>query len=132
MTTRAKKTPLRTSKRKLTIKQRGFVKDYIETKNATEAVRRNYDVLDENTAGTIAVENLLKPAIDCAIKQALAIAGSTDTTVALIHTRNMVQDDNLNVSQTAVKDYYSVTGKLDKTSNTTPLQVAFIINTNKG
>jgi phage terminase small subunit len=38
--------------KKLTAKQEGFVKDFLETKNASEAVRRNYDVKDAKP-GTI-------------------------------------------------------------------------------
>jgi hypothetical protein len=53
---------------KLTMKQEGFVKDLLETKNATEAIRRNYDVKAEgSTARTMAAENLAKPSIQQAI-----------------------------------------------------------------
>lgn len=57
--------------RKLTLKQKGFVKDYIETKNATEAAARNYDVKDRNVANAIGAENLAKPSVDNAIQKAL-------------------------------------------------------------
>lgn len=48
---------------KLTKKQQGFVKDYVETDNGTQAVLNNYDTKDENVAGVIAHENLRKPKI---------------------------------------------------------------------
>ncbi len=48
---------------KLTLKQEGFVRDFLETKNATEAVRRNYNVKDDNSASSIAVQNLGKVTI---------------------------------------------------------------------
>ncbi len=52
-------------KRKLTAKQEGFVKDFLETKNASEAVRRNYNVLDAKSSEVTAIasENLAKPSI---------------------------------------------------------------------
>lgn len=39
--------------RKLTKKQEGFAKDYIETGNATLSVKQNYETTDENTAAAI-------------------------------------------------------------------------------
>jgi len=52
----------------LTKKQKGFVKDYLETGNGTRAVLENYDVKDENSAAAIASENLRKLKIQNAIK----------------------------------------------------------------
>lgn len=52
----------------LTKKQQGFVKDYIETGNGTQAALNNYDTEDDNTAAAIASENLTKPKIQIAIK----------------------------------------------------------------
>lgn len=52
----------------LTKKQKGFVKDYIETGNATESAERNYDVANRNVANNIGAENLAKPSIINAIK----------------------------------------------------------------
>ncbi len=57
--------------RKLTKKQRGFVKDYIKTGNGTKAALKNYDTQDHNTAHVIASENLLKPTIALALKDAI-------------------------------------------------------------
>ncbi len=58
---------------KLTKKQQGFVKDYIETDNATQAALNNYDVKDgkvskERVAEAIGSENLSKPIIQEVIK----------------------------------------------------------------
>ena len=55
----------------LTKKQKGFVKDYVETGNGTQAVLNNYDTKDEHTAAVIASENLTKPAIVKSIQEAL-------------------------------------------------------------
>lgn len=52
----------------LTKKQRGFVKDYVETENGTQSALKNYNTDDENTAGAIASENLRKPKIIKAIQ----------------------------------------------------------------
>lgn len=45
--------------RKLTPKQEGFAKDYIETGNATLAVKENYDVSSDNSAAVLG-SNLLR------------------------------------------------------------------------
>lgn len=55
----------------LTKKQKGFVKDYVETGNGTEAALNNYDIEGknkENVAASIASENLTKPNIVKAIE----------------------------------------------------------------
>lgn len=57
--------------RKLTKKQKGFVKDYIKTGNGTQAALNNYDVSTEHTAAVIASENLTKPEIVKSIQEAL-------------------------------------------------------------
>lgn len=64
---------------KLTPKQKGFVKDYVEVKNGAEAVRRNYKLGNLGgsntpqkalqTASAIATENLNKPAIVQALEK---------------------------------------------------------------
>ena len=60
--------------KRLTLKQRGFVKDYLETGNATEAVRMNYDLKgkEPSLAGIIASENLNKPKVKEAIEERLS------------------------------------------------------------
>lgn len=57
---------------KLTRKQQGFVKDYIETGNGTQSVMNNYDVKDETVASSISTENLRKPYIAEVIAEALS------------------------------------------------------------
>lgn len=57
--------------RTLTKKQRGFVKDYIQTGNGTKSALKNYDTEDYGTAQNIASENLTKPIIVNAIHKAL-------------------------------------------------------------
>lgn len=57
----AAKTPRKP--RKLTPKQKEFIQRYIETGNGTQAALEVYDVNNNNTARSIASENLTKPAI---------------------------------------------------------------------
>ena len=59
------------TKKKLTKKQRGFVKDYIATENGVQSALANYDTKDYKTASVIAAENLDKPYIRSAIQEAL-------------------------------------------------------------
>jgi hypothetical protein len=71
----------------LTKKEKGFVKDYIESGNGTEAVLNNYDTTSENTAASIASENLRKPKIQNAIK---SIAESIpDEELIKVHTEGL-------------------------------------------
>lgn len=55
--------------KKLTKKQRGFLKDYEATGNATEAAMRNYDVKSRDVANRIGSENLLKPGITAVLEK---------------------------------------------------------------
>lgn len=55
--------------RNLTKKQKGFVKDYVETGIGSLAVKKNYDVSDDATARAIASENLTKPNIVMALNE---------------------------------------------------------------
>lgn len=86
---------------KLTKKQRGFVNDYIDTENGTQAALKNYDTKDYKTASVIAAENLDKPSIQVAIedkrkslKEALIQKGITEDYLA----------DKVNVLLTAVDE----------------------------
>lgn len=56
-------------KRRLSKKQRGFVKDYTLTENGTQSALKNYDTTDYQTAASIANENLNKPEIIEAISE---------------------------------------------------------------
>lgn len=48
---------------RLTKKEKGFAKDYLETGNATQSALKNYDTDSENTAAVIGHENLRKPKV---------------------------------------------------------------------
>ncbi len=55
--------------KRLTKKQRGFLKDYEATGNATEAAMRNYDVKSRDVANAIGAENLAKPSITAVLEK---------------------------------------------------------------
>lgn len=56
---------------RLTKKEAGFVKDFVETGNGTKSALKNYDTESENVAAVIASENLRKPKIINAIADAI-------------------------------------------------------------
>lgn len=53
----------------LTKKEKGFVKDYLETGNATQSALRNYDTTSENVAGNIGHTNLRKAKIQAYLEE---------------------------------------------------------------
>ncbi len=58
----------------LTKKQDKFVKEYLDTGNGTQAALKAYDTKNENTASSIAWENLRKPEIQVAIQDSAKTA----------------------------------------------------------
>lgn len=59
---------------KLTKKERGFVRDYIETGNGTQSALKNYDTTDESTAAMIASTNIRKPKIMAYLEEKAGVA----------------------------------------------------------
>lgn len=57
--------------KRLTLKQREFVANYIKLKNGTKAALKAYETNDYETANAISVENLQKPSIQEAIETAM-------------------------------------------------------------
>lgn len=49
--------------KRISKKQRGFAKDFVESGNGTQAALKNYDTKDYMTAAAIASENLRKPQV---------------------------------------------------------------------
>lgn len=96
---------------KLTIKQKKFVNETIETLNPTEAVRRVYDLGAkggskkikqlEQTARAIASENLTKPNIKQAFKELLA---EIDDDVILKKFYQILNEDDKRASLEAGKE----------------------------
>ncbi len=77
---------------KLTKKQQGFVEDYLETGNATEAAERNYDVKDRSVANAIGAENLSKPSIRNVI---MSIADSLTEEELTIKHKQLLNANNM-------------------------------------
>lgn len=55
---------------KITRKQKRFVKEYLDTGNATEAAARVYDVKNRRVANAVGNENLAKPSLQALIEAA--------------------------------------------------------------
>lgn len=94
----------------LTKKQRGFVKDYVETGNGTQSALNNYDTTDPNVANVIAVENLRKPTIQNAIK---SIAQSIpDEVLVQVHNEGLRAVDGENPDYSVRHKYLDSAYKL--------------------
>ena len=95
---------------KLTKKRRGFVNDYIETENATEATVRNFNVKDRNVAKVVGSELLTFPNVIEAIevkrkslKQALIDRGINEDYISeKVEVLLTAVDDKGNTDYTAV------------------------------
>ncbi|KKQ42180.1 MAG: hypothetical protein US60_C0022G0006 [Microgenomates group bacterium GW2011_GWC1_37_8] len=66
----------------LTLKQKVFIKEYIEHRNGTRAAMLAYDTQDPDTAGVIAFENLRKPKIIEVLQQMMSLGGITEEYLA--------------------------------------------------
>ena len=82
---------------KLTKKQKGFVKDYLDTGNATESAERNYNVKDRDVARSIGSENLTKPDIRA------YLADKSNDAVSMVYTLSQTAE-NEGVRLNASKD----------------------------
>src|SRR5262245_35772408 len=69
----------------LTVKQRKFVRSYVETGNGTQAALQAYETDDPRTAHAIAAENLQKPAVQQAVADLLDQGGLSDRKLAEVH-----------------------------------------------
>lgn len=80
---------------KLTPKQKIFVEEYAKTKNGVKSALKAYDTTDYSTAGSIAVENLQKPAIRTLTEQLFPIE-KTQQVVANLHKLAISAEDEKN------------------------------------
>ncbi len=76
---------MRTVPGSLTIKQRRFVRAYVQSGNGTEAALAAYHTTDPSTAHAIATENLQKPAIQEAVTELLDEGGLSNEKLAELH-----------------------------------------------
>ena len=81
--------------RTLTKKRKGFVKDYLDTGIGTLAVKKNYNVVKDTTAGVIASQLLDDPQIQEAIADALPDALLAEKHLALL---NKMTGDEIDVN----------------------------------
>lgn len=88
---------------KLTKKQLGFAKDYLETGNGTQSILKNYDTEDPHTASVMAVENLSKPSV-------MAYLQSKSSDVAAVVYQLAMSAENEGVRLNASKDILDRTG----------------------
>lgn len=91
---------------KLTKKREGFVDDYIETENATEATVRNFNVKDRDVAKAVGSELLTFPNVIEAIevkrkslKQALIDQGITEDYLAKKVDKLLTSDDESSIDK---------------------------------
>lgn len=66
----------------LTLKQKLFIKRYLETRSATQAATEAYHVKNRNVAGVIGYQNLKKLNIRAEIDNILRLAGIDEDTIA--------------------------------------------------
>ena len=108
--------------KRLSPKQKGFVRDYLETGNATEAAVRNYNAKDRDTASSIGAENLGKPQIQALIDSFASRAASNIQKLA-------DNAENESVKLNANKDMLDRSGfkpidRTDVTSGGLPFQIS--------
>jgi len=112
-------------KRRLTKKQRGFVNDYADTGNATQAVKNNYDVKNDLTARVIGSENLTKPNIIEELKLLGFDSNNAKRVVGeILNDESVEPKDRLKAGEIVLK----ASGDMapEKQGNTTNIQVNMI------
>lgn len=110
-------------KQKLTKKQRGFVKDYLETGNGTEAAVRNYGVKDRSVARSVGSENLAKPYIIDAIAEALPNDLLAEKHLELLNKKEVLIRNNVTSGEIEVVP----TGEIDVQAVSKGLEMAYKI-----
>lgn len=98
----------------LTKKEKGFADDYLDTGNGTRSALNNYDTQDENSAASIASQNLRKLKI-------LDYLQSQSEAVSSNMVRLALNAENENVQVSAGKDVLDRAGfkPIDKIDHTT-------------
>ena len=113
-----------------TPKEKKIAREYVRTGNKSEAYRLAYNAqnMAPKSVHREALATLSKPQVVREIDKAMQRAGLDDELVSQIHQRNLTQDDNLNVSQQAVRDYHNVKGHNVSKEVSSTTQIAFVIN----
>lgn len=87
--------------RKLTIKQRRWIKAYIETGNATEAAMRVYNVKDRDSANAIGSQNLAK----LSLPDLMEDMGLTDVALINVGLEGMLKASKKDITGDTYPDY---------------------------
>lgn len=107
--------------RNLTKKQQGFIKDYLKTGNGEISARNNYDVANDNTARSIASENLTKPNIVRAIQDAIPDSLLTEKHLALLNKLEVKRTFNQEIGEWIEVE----TGQIDTNAVSKGLDMAY-------
>lgn len=101
----------------LSKKEKGFIKDYLETGNGVQSALNNYDTEDYSTAGVIAHENLKKPKIIKAITELLPDDLLAEKHLKLLNKQQVLitknEDGEADIIQTGEIDVQAVAKGLD-------------------
>lgn len=106
---------------RLTKKQKGFVKDYVNTGIGSLAVKKNYDVSNDETARVIASENLTKPNIQKAIADMLPDELLAEKHLALLNKQEVRLKNNNETGEIEVIP----TGEIDVVAVSKGLDMAY-------
>jgi len=111
---------MKAKEKKLTLKEKKFVRLTAETLNPSEAVRRTYNIGSkggvndklhkENVIRQIANENLTKPAIRKSLQEVLEDNGVNNDLITRITTRNLKQNKNLPASNQVLDMLHKIKG----------------------
>lgn len=113
----------------LTAKQLAFVKQYLATKNGTQAALTTYNTTDAKTAQAIATENLSKPLIREELARELEANGLSLDFVMRNHRYNIDQTEHLPTKQHAIDTAYRLYHLIGTDDTQKPaVNVAFVIN----
>ncbi len=97
---------------KLTKKEKGFADDYLETGNGTKSALKNYNTVSENTASSIAHQNLRKRKIQDYLEDKAEICAGN-----IFNLANRAENESVKLN--ANKDVLDRAGfkPIDKTEN---------------
>lgn len=101
-----------------------YIENGLNGTKTYQAIRPNTPA---NSAKTEASLILRKPNVQEALQELLAENNLTVNETMKIHHRNLIQNKNLHVSQTAVQDVYKLSGLLNNRDNSTQVNIAMVI-----
>lgn len=97
--------------RKADLKYEAFANSYIKNGfNGTKTAKELYNPKDDNSAATIASDNLRKPKVQEKLREAMEKAGLTHDFIAEATKRNIKQSKNYGASNSAIDIYHKLEG----------------------